>query len=330
MVLDAFRVEQECQGRRPAPLYLFFGEEEFLMAEAVRAFEEAAGRCPFPARERYSGRELAARDLVESACTLPLGGGFRLLVVDDAQAIPAPERERLIPYCEDPCPSSCLLFVWRAKRLEADDKLAALLKRQAKVRQFGRLKGGELKAWAMSRAKGLGLKPEPAALEALIESAGGSLRDLAAEMDKAALRVPAGGRLTLEHLAALSYHGFQPAWKVAELACGEDTAAALLALAGVLAAGKGAGSVLSNIARHLRRLILAAELSGEGAGEQEIARRLGIFPYYLRGYLKQAERGRERLIGMLSEVLAADYDLKTAGVPERERLERLIFSLSAR
>jgi DNA polymerase-3 subunit delta len=328
MVVDTLRLEQDCQKGRPGPLYLFFGEEDFLLEQAVRRLEEAASRCPFPAREHYRGGEVSARDLMESACTLPLGGSFRLLVVEEAQAIPAAERDKLLPYLENPCPTSCLVFTWRAKKLEAKDKFAALLKRKAKIFGFARLRAGELKAWARARAKAMGLAVEPAALEALIEGSGGSLRDLAAELDKAALSAK-GGRLTTGDLAALSRHGSQTIFRLAELACGGDTAGALLALADVMEAGTTAGTVLRTIAQRVRKLLLAAELSARGASEEEVASELRTFRCYVSGYLAQARRGRPRLARMLSEVLEAEFDLKTSSAPERERLERLVMSLGS-
>jgi len=318
------------EGGRPAPLYLFYGEEDLLIEEELRRLEEAARQSPLPSVERHLGREVIARDLVESACTLPLGGGFRLIVIEEAQAIPAAERAALLPYLDDPCPSTCLAFVYPGKRPAADDKLAAKLKQHALTREFRRLRPGELKDWARGRARSLGLEVEPAALEALVEGSGGALRDLAAEIDKAALGVGQGKRLKVADLAALSRHGSAKPWDVAQLACGGDGAGALLALADLMEANSEAAPlvVLSQLARHIRKVLLAADLKARGASEEEIAQRLRTYPRYLGDYMAAARRGRERLVGMLQSVLAAELDLKTSAAPKRERLEQLILSLA--
>lgn len=327
-IIDTLRLAQDCQRGLLAPLYLLFGEEDFLMEEALHSFGEVAARCPFPTRERCLGKEVVARDLLESACTLPLGGGLRLIVVEEAQGTPVSEREKLLPYLENPCPTTCLVFAWRAKRLEAKDKFLSALRQRAQVVEFARLWPGDFKVWARTRVKSLGLSVETAALEALIAGSGGSLRDLAAELDKAALSVPQGGRLTLAHLSALSRHASAKPWEVAELACRGEAAGALLALADLMEAGTTPGAVLAAVSRHLRKLLLVAEMEEGGLGEPEMAQRLRIYPTYVRGYLEQARRGRGRLARMLSEVLSAEYDLKTSAAPERERLERLVLSLA--
>jgi DNA polymerase-3 subunit delta len=329
MVVDTLKIEQELRaGQQPAPLYLLFGEEEFLIQQALRAFEEAASRSPFPAREGYLGKEVVARELVESACTLPLGGGFRLIIIDEAQSIPAAERERLMAYVEGPCPTSCVVFAWRAKKLEAKDKFVSALKGRARVLEFKRLNPGELKVWAKTQAIKMGLKVEPAALEALIEGSGGLVRDLAAELDKAALSVAKGGTLKMGDLSALSRHGSQPVYMLSEFACGGNATAALLALADAFEGNIKVGTVLLSFAKRIRQLILAAELSAQGATQEEIAHRLGTWPKHAAMCIEQGRKRRERLPGMLAQVLQADLDIKTGAAHDRERLERLILDLA--
>lgn len=327
-LVDTWRLAREFERGRPAPLYLLYGEEDYLMEEALRQLEAAADRSPFPARERHLGKEVSARDLTESAATLPLGGAFRLVVVEEAQQIPAAERDKLLSYVDNPCPTTCLVFVWRDRRLAAKDRLVAALKQKAQVVEFARLRAGEINAWARARAQEMGLAAEPAALEALVQGSGGGLRELAAELDKAALSVPQGGSLTLASLQAMCRHGQAKTWDVAELACQGNAAGALLVLDDLLAAGGEPGVVLRAVSRHLRKLLMVAEMEAQGLAADEMAQRLGSFPAYVRGYVAQAARCRDRLTGMLGEVLAAERDLKTSAAPGRERLERLVLSLA--
>ncbi|MFH0810201.1 MAG: DNA polymerase III subunit delta [Pseudomonadota bacterium] len=324
----AFKIEQECRQGRPAAVYLFHGEEDFLIERAVRQIEEAAGRGPFPAKERYAGKEVLARDLLESACTLPLGNGFQLLIIDDAQAIPATERGKLLPYLDRPCASSCVVFICQGKRLDARNDLLAALKLKARTVEFSRLKTAELKTWAKSEALARGLKPEPAALDALVKCSGGALRELAAELDKAALSAGPDGRLALTDLAALSRHGGRNVWQLAEMACGTDAGAALLALDDVLGAGGAPTWILNEMAKRVRRLLEVTDIAKDGGGEAQVAQRLRIYPWQAAGCLAQAKRGRGRLVEMLSEVLQAEFSLKTSAAPERELLERLVLRLT--
>jgi len=94
------------------PAYLFEGEEPYFHDEGIRLL----GGAVFPAgtssvdRELLRGPETSLAEVLDLASTYPMGGGLRLVVVRDADALRAPDAEPLRAYLARPNPKSCVVF----------------------------------------------------------------------------------------------------------------------------------------------------------------------------------------------------------------------------
>ena len=95
------------------PLYLFYGEEEFLIQEALDLIINKVvdpGARDFNFNTLYC-RDTPASELVNLCQTLPFMSEKRLVLARDFDALKAADLEELAPYLNDPSPSTCLVMV---------------------------------------------------------------------------------------------------------------------------------------------------------------------------------------------------------------------------
>src|SRR4030065_504803 len=95
------------------PLYLFYGEEEFLVQEALDLITKKVvdpGAKDFNFNVLYC-RDTSVSELVNLAQTLPFLSEKRLVIAKEIDAFKAVDLVKLAPYLNDPSPSTCLVMV---------------------------------------------------------------------------------------------------------------------------------------------------------------------------------------------------------------------------
>lgn len=180
------------------PIYLYWGEDEFAIAQAVAALRQ---RVLDPDWTSFNYDKLTADQpdaLIQGlnqAMTPPFGLGSRLVWLADtsiAQRCPEAvlaELERTLPIIPE---TSVLLLTSRTK-LDGRQKSTKLLQKYAEIREFPLIppwKTDLLVKQVRQVAQQLGVRLTPAATELLAESVGSNTRQLYAELEK--LRLYAG------------------------------------------------------------------------------------------------------------------------------------------
>ena len=151
--------------RKILPLYLLYGEEEFLVQEAL---DLIIGTVVDPAARDFNFnvvycRDTPASEIVNLAETLPFMSERRLVIAREFDALKAAELDTLIPYLNNPSPSTCLVMVSGLGKYDKKSVISAVEAHGAVVRFYPLLDreiAGWIEAWA--RARGLsGQLPNP-------------------------------------------------------------------------------------------------------------------------------------------------------------------------
>jgi DNA polymerase-3 subunit delta len=96
----------------------------------------------------------------------------------------------------------------------------------------------------------------------------------------------------------------------------KDLPSAMRRLQTILRDGEAPLMLLAMITRHFRQIWQVRELIDSKASEQEIAKKTGINPYFLKGMLKQAKNFSPAECRTLFELLlASDLSMKSGGRP---------------
>ena len=301
---------------KAAPLVYICGDESFLMERewAEVEAEALAGSDPALNRQVFEAPGATAGEVVVAASTMPFLGNRRLVVVRDASRWSAEEWRPLLPYLENPNPSTCLLFV--SPQLDRRNKAGKLLAKTARVVTCNRPREGELLGWIQRLAAEAGIRPDPQLVRSLVLRAGPDLQVLHQEVEKLRLVAGEDGSVSQEDVEALvGETRATTVFAFCDALGGRDLAGALKALQRLLQLGEAPLKLLFMLVRHLRQLWIAWELQQGGRVDRKgAARTIGVPPFAVDGILRQA-RGwdRDRLCAAFAAALRADLSLKSGG-----------------
>ncbi len=312
------------------PLYLFFGEEEFLIQEAIDGIAEKAvdpASRDFNAATLYC-RETPAADLVSLAQTLPFLGEKRLIIAREIEAYKAADVARLLPYLADPAPHTCLVLIASQSRFDKKQVIDAVEKQGAVVR-FYPLLDREIVPWIEGRARARGGAIDREAAQYLWQTVGNDLQKIVNELEK--IELYQGGKKTVTVAAVKAAAGDFREYSSFDLAAAvgrKDRGQSLVILSRLLQEGEAPIGLLAAIAWNFRRLVQAKALEAKGMGADEIVKRLRIIFHQAGQFKEQMRRySAAELRDAIGALVRTDRLLKSGGLPGRLLLERMILEL---
>jgi DNA polymerase-3 subunit delta len=191
-----------------APAYYFYGSEDLLKEEAIRAVIDRVldpGLRDFNLDQR-SATQTDAEEVYSLCRTPAMMADRRVVVLRDVEAWKRKTKARAVAlgYLAKPSPDCVLLLIQGAADEKEDKDLAHLAVSVA----FEPLPPKRAGRWILHRARQLGIEVEPDAAELLLRVVGSDLGALAAELEKLAA-VSDGAPATADRVAALVgiHHG---------------------------------------------------------------------------------------------------------------------------
>ena len=330
--MEPRELERRLKRNELAPVIFLWGEEAWLIDATIGQIEAVgidAETREFN-REVFYGDEAEAHAVVTAAQTMPWLGSQRLVLVRGADALPRTADPPLVAYCQQPSPSTCLIFT--AQRAEASRPLFALLLKLPWAVRFRRLLPRELSTWIEQRSAASGCRMTADAVAALIETVGNDLRLLANEIDKLVTFVGAEQVIDVESLTALTDDMREMSvFELARFLSAGDLAEALRAWGKFASSGEYPGLALGAIIHHVRQLWRLKLAQATSASPERLARELNIPAFTVRRLSAQAAALEpERLRQWLEALLEADQTLKRSGLPPQSVFERLILRFCVR
>lgn len=307
------------RGRVP-PIVLLHGGEPRLLDEALAKITDALFSDPSLLalnREVFDGAEMAGEDVVRSALTLPSLAAARLVVVKDAQALPAKTGAALVEYCRDPSPYARLVFLASEPLAPSHWLLKALP--PASVVEVRGLAGRALVSWLQARAREEGADLTEGAAQLLVRWAGEDLTTLSGELEKALLF--AGERsITEDHVrGVVGEHRLLRTFELTDAIERRETGRALTLLESLLASGEEPLAILGLLARQVRTTWQVAEWRRQGKSAEEIARLLRRPPFAVESLAaRAASLSAPWLARALARCWEVERSLKSGGRPRPE------------
>ncbi len=170
------------------PHYLFSGQEDFLIDQAVElASRHWLGENPDAlSADRLDAETCTLQDILQAAQTVPFFGGARVLVVQNASQLSPKEQEELGQSLENLSPETHTVLIWGKewRRDDAQKPLVEALMKFGQVVIFWPLYPEQAERWCLERAKYYRKTLSPHAAHWLIEQSGESLRLLDQELSK--------------------------------------------------------------------------------------------------------------------------------------------------
>ncbi|MEE8110102.1 MAG: DNA polymerase III subunit delta [bacterium] len=342
---------QSIQAGRIAPLYLLYGDEEYLREELLAEIE---ARLIDPAASEFNSDKLDAEecspeDIRNAAETLPFLGSRRLVAVRRAERLEE-NIEELESLLENPPESACLVLMAspieegdaRERRRRAPAKLIKKVRQSGVVVATDPLKNKDFGVRVQKMASRLGFKLDGEALGLLVERTGGSLRRASSELEKLALHVEEdeGGReegaplpgVSLEKVAAVVDDGrTENLFALTDALGARNAGKALESLRRLFRQDHHGAAIVVFLSRHFVRLLGVRVLLDDGVPVAAVPKRLGGHPFYARKLAEQARRFSDaELRKALVRLQQTDILLRGSGLPDWAVMESLTLDLCLR
>lgn len=308
------------------PLYYFYGDETFLIEDALAKLQDRAlgeGLKDFNLNTYYGGEVEPAqiRDAVE---TLPMMSQVRVVVVKDAHDLSDKDWEALAPLVDEPVPSTALICV--ASKVDKRKKFIKRFLEKGVVVEFKRPYDNQIPDWIRSIAKKYALVLSTDAVTTVHQLVGSNLQDIDGELLKLSQYLGDKKKVSTDDvLKVVSRLRIDSVFDLTEAIGRNDRERALTCLANLLDHGQNEVGVLALISRHVRILKLVADGLKEGLSGAKLSSRAGVSPYFLKSYVDQARAWNARKIEHTFQALVdTDRALKSSPVASHIWLENFV------
>lgn len=308
------------------PLYLFYGDEEFLMQRALERLAQAmqGPDTEAPLKTVLEAQEVSLPDFLAQTRLTPLWGPGQLLVLRRVETYPAKSLNLILDYLERPAARARVVLL--APGLKARDLAKSAvwkrLQQEEAALGFFHLKERELQQWLTREAQALGKTLTLAGAQRLVDMVGDNLSELASELEKLTLFAGEEKTLTPNLVSQLASHS--RTYNIFALvdALGEKgTQKRLSALSHLLDLGEPPARILVMLARQLR-ILLRLKDAPPGTPREALARSLEVPAWKIKDLSKQAARfTTPTLKTHLRRLHQTDQQLKTSAGNPRLWLE---------
>ncbi len=308
------------------PVYFFYGEEPFLVERAGRRVMEQAVDPTMKDFNLniYYGADCKGTEILDTSQTLPMFSERRVVVVRQADKLPAATQEGLLPYLANPCPETCLLFL--AAKPDLRRKFFLELKKQSGTLEFKKLYDNKLGPFIANEAQIQGKKIDGAGAEMLAFMVGNNLQELVSQIEKATLYVGSKPVIGVEDVKAIvSQSKSFTAFELARFMGEKNLPKALATLQSMLQNGDEAIMILGALASHFRRIWRIRELLDQKMLPADIGKQLKIHQFFLGEQVTQAKKYPvAELEALFERIYRGDIGIKT-GASSATVLQGLVY-----
>ncbi len=309
-------LEKSLKQKQFSPVYLFFGEEEFLIAEGIRVLIEHAveeSTASFNLDILY-GSDVEARQILSIATSYPMMADRRVVIVKEFEKVA--NKETLVSYLEKPCTSTALVLV--ATKTDFRQKVFDVLKKKAILIECKTPYDNELPAWIQNRIKKLGKTISQDASALLHARTGNSLRVVQSEIDKLFIYVEGKKQIDVEDVEEVV--GISKQFNIFELEKylgSMDLYRTLEILERMLDGGESPIGMVVMLTKYFQKILLYHEFSAQRLNEFTLGTKLGIPSFKLKEFVDAARHySREDVANCFGHLLEADEALKISADPK--------------
>jgi DNA polymerase III subunit delta len=293
------------------PVYLITGGDRPKIQRALRRLRDRIGE---DATELLTAHESSGDDAIAACNSLGLlGGGGRLVIVEDVDKWKAADVKPVTAYLANPAPDTVLALV--AAEMKKDSALAKACGKAGDVLVYDVPKR-RMSEWVVKQFADRGVTADAEAARLLIDVVGEDPEELASEVDKIATwsgGEPVGTR-EIELLAAgcAEVPGYEltDAWGRRDLAAALGACQTLLERSGD-PVSRTVPMLIGMLVAHVGRVRDCQAYSDEGLTAREAASRLKRHPFYVEKLYAQARNyGPDELREAVVRLAALDHAVK--------------------
>jgi DNA polymerase-3 subunit delta len=325
-ILDLRSLQLSLQKQKPHSLYFVFGEESYLVGEAVarlrsKTLEQSAADFNFDQFFCPDVTGAQIRDVIEM---LPVMAERRLVIVRNAHLLKEGDWKSLEPLIENPVESAVVIFV--AEKIDRRKKIFKVFERSAQLVELKRPYDNQLPMWIDYIAKQENLQLNVQALHVIQQFVGNNLSEIQSELRKVGQFLGERKDVTAEDVMSIvSKTRLHSVFDLTKAIGRGDRVQALTCLASLLDNGYSEVAAVSMIARHVRILADVQEHWKQGLRGGKLSAQVGVPQFFLNEYLEQAQGwGERRISKTLKTLFETDKAIKSSPVSSHIWLENFI------
>ena len=313
-----------------APLYLFYGPDEFRREKVLDRIRN--NFIPETSRdfniEIFYGGETNPEEIISRARSLPFMAPSRLSIVRRIENYSKDSLNKFLPYIESPVETTCLIFI--SSKTDFKIKFYKTFKSAGMAVNFSALTESQATSWIKRMAAEIGLNIEGQACAYLQQIVGNSTRNLYGELEKLHLR-HLDKTVGVNEVKALVIHSrMYTIFELMNLISLKKRSDALAVLNRFLEEEdkrSGPLRLIGMLNRQIRFLWLTKGIMEKGGRTGEVSKKLGLPHFSAREFAKQSRLwSAQELERGLSLLYRADGRLKSGSRPG-PILETLLISL---
>lgn len=322
-------LKQEIAARQFKQLYLLYGEESYLKNEFKNRLKKAllpeGDMMNFTA---YEGKGIDVQQVISQADTLPFFADRRLILIENSGFFKkaCPELVEYLPRLPQ---ETVLLFV--EEEIDKRSKLYKLVDKNGRAVLMDRQKPPELRRWILGELRKEGRKITAEALERFMAMAGDHMENIAQELEKLLTYTLEKDVIQLRDVEAVCTVTLEDRiFEMLRAIVEKKQRHALDLYYELLAQKEEPMRILVLMGRQFNQIFLTKNLCSEGIDNGQIARKVGIHPYFVKQYVGWASRySEETLHRILETCVKTEEDIKTGRIGDRLAVEMLIVQFSA-
>lgn len=327
-------MDRELKQGKLRPVYFIVGEEHYLSHGAMAAIKEAAGvgGGDAPSLRSFSAREARPDEVLGALRNVSLLGGRPVAIVSDGESLTKQKKsamaEALAEYIERPVASATLVVM--AEKMDGRSRLMQAAAKSGAIVECKRLYDDKLPSWVGMQVRRCGRQISMEAARFLADMVGNDLGQIAGSIDRIILYI--GERKVIEladvEEAVADTHQ-RDVFDLTDAVGRKQLSRALSYLHNLIQNGQPPPLILHMLARHFRILAKAKEIAGRAADKGEMARYMGVNPYFAGGYIEQSKNfSRSEIRGSFAILHRCDREVKSSRLPRERIIERAIVALT--
>lgn len=312
------------------PIYVFFGDEEFFIREALSSLKAYLLKDidPTISLVEFKGDEVTGGTIFDELRTMPFfAGKNKVVIVEEADSFVEKNRQILEKYVQAPASHSHLVLV--CGKWDKRTKLATLVDKAGALVECKKLKDHQLPNWIITRTKQYKKTIAAKAAQTIAENVGNNLAILDKHIEKLSIYLGDRGSIDEKDVEALvGIDRNRTIFELTDAVAQRNVTIALKTLNQMLIHGEDSVKIISLLAWQMKRLWRAKQMLHKGENESKVASELQVIPFFAKRFFEQVKLFTEEdLTKKYALLLETDVKSKTSSFSMQLLLELLVYKL---
>lgn len=316
-------LNQDIKDRTFKPIYLLFGEEEFLKKSYKNRLKEAIIGDDTMNYHYFEGKGLDVEEVISLADTMPFFGERRLIQIEDSGFFKQ-AAEALTAYLPAMADTTCFLFV--ESEVDKRSRMYKKVRELGYAAELGRQSSSQLAAWAGGILQKEGRSITRNTMELLLSKTGDDMENIRMELEKLISYTLGRDVITDRDIEEIcTVRVTNKIFDMVAAMVNRQTRKAMDLYEDLLTLKEPPMRILFLIARQFNQILQVRELMAKGADKGSIASKLKLQPFVAGKVMQQSRAfSREQILSYVNLCVDFEEAVKTGRLGDQLAVELLI------